>query len=173
MGVRSFLKGKMDKHGGAAGLVKAVATKPARMARGESTAAASRTTDLPKPGADGFLAVCKIDELKDGQPRTFDVRGATVAVFRTPKGLFAIDNACVHEDGPLGEGKVDGVIVTCPYHDWRYDVTSGQCLSEPERNVACFSVKDREGFVWVGAITRPGSDARGGEHDDGLKVKPI
>lgn len=123
------------------------------------------------PDADGFQAVLTSDALRMGQPRTVGVGGATVAVFRAEGGVYAIDNACVHEDGPLGEGTQAGLVITCPYHDWRYDIRTGQCLSEPTRRVACYAVKESGGYIWVGRKTAEGSGDRGGEHDDGLRVR--
>jgi nitrite reductase/ring-hydroxylating ferredoxin subunit len=96
-----------------------------------------------------------------------------VAVFRLEGGLYAIDDACTHEDGPLGEGDVVGTVVTCPYHDWRFDVSTGECLSYQNRHVACYEVKEHGGIIWVGKRTRDGSLERGGQHDDGLNTPEI
>ena len=69
---------------------------------------------------------------------------------------------------PLGEGDVSGTVVTCPYHDWRFDLTNGECLSKKDRHVACYAVREDDEFIWVGKRRREASGARGGEHDDGL-----
>ena len=63
-----------------------------------------------------------------------------------------------------------GGVVTCPYHDWRYDLATGACLSEPSRPVSCFAIREERALVWVGPRSRQGTEARGGEHDDGLKT---
>lgn len=110
-------------------------------------------------------AACWAEDL----PRTVVHRGEAVAVFKTPQGLFAIDAACVHEDGPLGEGSVEGTVVTCPYHDWRFDLKDGRCLSHEGRRVGCWAVSERLGAIYVGNRKSASSDERGGEHDDGLK----
>ena len=123
---------------------------------------------LPPPDADGFVAIAPVAEVALGSARQAAVGASTVAVFRTEDGLFAVDNACLHEDGPLGEGRITGNIVTCPYHDWRYDVRDGSCLSRKGRKLATYEVRDRDGFVWVGPAKTGGTKARGGEHDDGL-----
>ncbi len=54
---------------------------------------------------------------------------AAVAVFSVDGVLHAISNECGHQGGPLGEGKLEGFAVTCPWHQWRFDVTTGHCLS--------------------------------------------
>jgi nitrite reductase/ring-hydroxylating ferredoxin subunit len=183
MGVRSFLKGKVDKHGGVVGAAKAAIAKPVTMMSGGAgtrSAAPSAEADaralqklyanLPKDAdADGFRAVAPAGVVTVGKPGQFDVDGHTVAIFRNDDGLYAIDNACLHEDGPLGEGRQDGFIVTCAYHDWRYDVRTGACLTHKARKLATWEVREKNATIWVGPMRSRSSEDRGGEHDDGLK----
>ena len=162
MGLRSRLKARIKNLLGQQG--------PAEAAPSLREALA----DLPKePDADGYYAVAPSAVLAEGQGNTFARDGHGVAVFRLGGRLFAIDDACTHEDGPLGEGDVSGDVVTCPYHDWRFDVTTGECLSQEDRHVSCFAVRERDGYIWVGPRTRQGSAERGGLHDDGLNSPQI
>ncbi len=124
---------------------------------------------LPKdPDPEGFTAVLRLDDLPPGHGRTVSVGNTAVAVFHIEDRFYAIDDACTHEDAPLGEGTVQGTTVVCPYHDWVYDIPTGACQTEPTRPVGCFSTKTHDGFVWVGPRTSDGTDDRGGEHADGL-----
>lgn len=53
-----------------------------------------------------------------------------LALFKTESGFHAIDGVCAHAGGPVGKGTLNGVIVTCPWHGWQYDVTTGKhCLN--------------------------------------------
>jgi nitrite reductase/ring-hydroxylating ferredoxin subunit len=115
-------------------------------------------------------AVAAAAAVREGKAGTYAHGGFNVAVFRHAGRLFAIDNACAHEDGPIGEGDIEGNCVRCPYHDWQYDFTTGACITDPDRARATFEVAEREGQILLGAQLTPGSDARGGEHDDGLEV---
>jgi nitrite reductase/ring-hydroxylating ferredoxin subunit len=54
-----------------------------------------------------------------------------VAVFNVGGTIHAIGGACTHRGGPLGEGRLDGAIVTCPWHGSRFDVTTGAVLGPP------------------------------------------
>lgn len=138
---------------------------------GEPERGARPTAEMPSaPDAEGSRAVAPVSAVAEGRAGTYQAGEYVVAVFRVEGRLYAIDSACVHEDGPLGEGSLAGAVVTCPYHDWRFDVRSGACLTEPSRAVACYAVKESGGYIWVGKRTREGSRIRGGEHDDGLKV---
>jgi nitrite reductase/ring-hydroxylating ferredoxin subunit len=64
-----------------------------------------------------------------------------LALFNVDGRYYAIDNACVHQGGPLGEGTLDGSIVTCPWHGWRYDVRTGENPLDDRFRVACFPVR--------------------------------
>jgi len=115
-------------------------------------------------------AVAWSERVTDTKSAEVVVDGVGVAVFRVNGRLHAIDNACTHEDGPLGEGSVEGGVVTCPYHDWRFDIASGECLSHDNRAVGCWAVEERDGAIYVTGRTSQGSTERGGAHNDGLEV---
>lgn len=176
MGLRDFLKQKREEHGGLRRFAKSIVAgapseRPAQATPpGRSTPSRAEVTLPTAPDAEGYLAVAASADVADGQGQTVAVQGEPVAIFRVGDALYAIDNTCVHEDGPLGEGHVEGGVVVCPYHDWRYELSSGKCLSEPGRAVGCFAIRERDGFVWVGKRRSASSSDRGGAHDDGMQV---
>ena len=88
-----------------------------------------------------FVRVAKKSEIPPGQGRMFDVGGKQVAIFNVAGKLHAIDNVCEHQGGPLAEGDLEGCVVTCPWHGWTYDVTSGQSPDDPDTRVARFDVR--------------------------------
>lgn len=56
--------------------------------------------------------------------------GRVVALFNVDGEFHALDGVCPHAGGPLGEGTLKGTIVTCPWHGWQFDVTTGRhCLT--------------------------------------------
>jgi nitrite reductase/ring-hydroxylating ferredoxin subunit len=107
-----------------------------------------------------------------GRPATFANPSGTgaVSVFAHEGSLYAIDDACTHEDGPLGEGEVRGTCVVCPYHDWEYDYTTGACLTDPSRPLATWHVRAEGGRIWLGPRRSAGTNARGGDHNDGKET---
>ena len=69
--------------------------------------------------------------------KEFAVRGRIVALFNVAGTFYAMDGVCPHAGGPLGEGVLTGRVVTCPWHGWQFDVTSGQhCLNANLRHQA-------------------------------------
>lgn len=159
MGFRSFIKRKVGDR-----------------VRGDTSATpATAAVVLPTtPSADGFIAVARESEVPVNSGRTVVAGDEAVAVFHAASGWYAIDDACTHEDAPLGEGALEGDVVVCPYHDWRYDLRTGACHTDPARPVGCFAIRVVNGVVWVGPRTSDGTAERGGDHDDGLKTtEPI
>ena len=88
-----------------------------------------------------FVKVCKTSDIPAGSGKTVDLKGKPVAVFNVEGTFCAISDTCVHRGGPLGEGELEGKIVTCPWHGWRYDVTTGINEMNPSVSVKKFQVK--------------------------------
>jgi nitrite reductase (NADH) small subunit len=97
----------------------------------------------------GKTRVAEAGDLADGQGRVVDVAGRTLAIFNVGGTFYAIDNVCPHRGGPLGEGDVEGAIVVCPWHGWRWDVTTGANANNPAVRVACYPVTVEQGAVFV------------------------
>jgi nitrite reductase (NADH) small subunit len=88
-----------------------------------------------------FVRVTGTTDVKSGQGIVVEVNGKTLAVFNVDGAFHAIDNTCIHRGGPLGEGNLEGSVVTCPWHGWQYDVITGACVANPEAKVERFEVK--------------------------------
>ncbi len=98
----------------------------------------------------GTLAkIADKSELQPGEAKVIEVQGKTLALFNVDGRFYALDNTCLHRGGPLGEGELEGPVVTCPWHGWRWDVTSGANTNNPAVKVACFPVKVEGTSVFV------------------------
>ena len=80
-------------------------------------------------------------EIQPGTGKVVEVNGKTIAVFNCEGTFYAIDNTCKHRGGPLGEGSLSGTTVTCPWHGWEYDVSTGKCQLDSSIQVQTFDVK--------------------------------
>jgi nitrite reductase/ring-hydroxylating ferredoxin subunit len=88
-----------------------------------------------------FVRVATVADIPEGQGRMFDVNGRSIAIFNVAGQFHCIDNLCEHQQGPLAEGELEGCVVTCPWHGWTYDVTSGESPDDPDTRVECFALK--------------------------------
>jgi NAD(P)H-dependent nitrite reductase small subunit len=93
--------------------------------------------------------VAKVSDVPPSTGRVVEVGRQTLALFNVEGRFFAIDNTCPHRGGPLGDGDLEGTVVMCPWHAWRWDVTSGANVNNPAVRIACFPVTVDNGEVFV------------------------
>ena len=93
--------------------------------------------DIPQLGSRVIQVENKADTMK-------------IAVFRTASDeVFAMKDECPHKKGPLSQGIVHGTSVTCPLHNWRIDLASGEALGPDEGCTNVFPVKVENGLVFI------------------------
>lgn len=87
------------------------------------------------------IKVASISELSVGSSKTVEVQGKVIALFNVGGKIYALDNTCLHQGGPLGEGRLEGEVVTCPWHMWEFNVRTGEKVGEPSLRVATYPVQ--------------------------------
>ena len=99
-----------------------------------------------------WIRVGRLDDLSPGQVRTLDAEDQPVAVCRATDGqVYAVEDVCTHDDGPLGEGQLDGFQIECPWHGARFDIRTGQVLCMPAVvDIRTFPVRVEDGEIFVG-----------------------
>jgi len=79
-----------------------------------------------------------------------EIDGRCLAVFRVRAGgVFAIDNACPHRDGPLAWGDLRESTVYCPVHAWPFDLATGRCRDVPGAAVRTYPARVEGDSVWI------------------------
>lgn len=77
-----------------------------------------------------------VDDLDDGQCKTAKTAdGLTVAVYNVGGDYYATDCDCPHQGASLGDGALEGDVVTCGWHGWEFNVKTGECLNVPDQEV--------------------------------------
>ena len=94
-----------------------------------------------------FIKVASTQEIPQGTGRIVDVNGIWIAVFNVEGTFYALDNACPHAGGPLGEGKLCGTEVECPWHGWKFSIVSGERVGNPNFQVPRCEVRVVNGQV--------------------------
>ncbi|MFQ5777009.1 MAG: Rieske (2Fe-2S) protein [Terriglobia bacterium] len=97
-----------------------------------------------------YIKVAKVNEMPPGTAREFHANGKVIALFNVNGAFHAIDNTCLHRGGPLGQGALEGEVVTCPWHGWQYNVTSGESVFNEQIKVASYEVKVEGDDIVVG-----------------------
>ena len=88
-----------------------------------------------------FAKVATLKELPPGSAKAVEVGGKAVALYNLEGTVFATGNTCPHRGGPLGEGELEGEVITCPWHGFQYEVKTGKCLTNPTLEISCHAVR--------------------------------
>ena len=120
-----------------------------------------------KPMPD-WVSIAKESAIAANAGATFFVDDVEVAVFRSEDQFFAIEGRCPHKGASLGNGTVDGCAVTCPWHDWKFDLKTGEGLTNPSSPVAVLAVRVTDGSVEIDRETLPQKTSLTTNADDGI-----
>ncbi len=103
-------------------------------------------------GSADWLDIGPVDQLPTLGARTLPVQGGEeIAIFRTANGgVYALVNKCPHKQGPLSQGIVHDTSVTCPLHNWRISLVTGEALGEDKGCVPVIPVKIDGGRILIG-----------------------
>ena len=110
-----------------------------------------------------FVSVAKVGDIPEGQGRSYPVDGAMVGVFLVDGEYHAINDSCPHMGASLASGYVEEGAVTCPWHAWRFSVTDGTWLDNPQSKLrtSCYDVRVQDGDIQV----RPASESESAASD--------
>ena len=79
-----------------------------------------------------YVKVGETSEVPLGTMKLFAAEGREILVVNVNGSLYAIGGKCSHMGGDLSQGKLQGIIVTCPRHSSRFDVTKGKAIFGPK-----------------------------------------
>jgi nitrite reductase/ring-hydroxylating ferredoxin subunit len=96
-----------------------------------------------------YVEAGRLDQVPPGKGTTFTVAGKELALFNVDGTIYAIDDSCLHHGVSLGTSTIQGKIVTCRGHGWKYDVTTGSTLNAPGYGVTSYPVRIEEGKIMV------------------------
>lgn len=91
----------------------------------------------------------KVSELPPGSSLEKRILARRVAVFNVDGELFGIESDCKHMKASLRKGKVEGFVVTCPWHSWKYNLKTGQCLTVDKFKLKTYQVEVENGDIFV------------------------
>jgi methionine sulfoxide reductase heme-binding subunit len=116
---------------------------------------ARRDVDLVLASAAGFVDVCAAVDIAENRGRAVCLGEERVAIFRYDGKVSAVSNVCKHQNGPLGEGKIVGGCIVCPWHGYEYEPASGRAPAPFTERLATFSVRVIRGRVLVNPMPHP------------------
>ena len=78
-----------------------------------------------------FIPVAKFSSLADPGRQLVEVDDRLIVLFRLGNDVFALDDVCTHDGGPLGEGELEDHTIACPRHGAKFDIRNGKALTMP------------------------------------------
>jgi len=102
--------------------------------------------------AKGWVSGPTVDEVEVGKPFRMDIDdGTSVVIFNIDNQIHAYRNMCAHQGLPIDGGLMDAEAktITCPYHGFCFDATSGECLTAPQAQLEPFPVRIEDGVIQV------------------------
>lgn len=106
--------------------------------------------------------VADVDELDPGDRKHVDIGGTEITILNVDGTYYAVENYCPHMGGPVGNGPLstgpDGDIIMCPFHEWRFDLETGDVVFPGKKRVMRYDVSLEQYEVDVRA-----------DEDDGLE----
>lgn len=96
-----------------------------------------------------WIEVAAVEDVPPETGREFTVGDRIVAIFQVAGSFHAMDGICAHAGGPVADGQLTGCIVTCPWHGWQYDVTTGAMCLNSQIRLQAFPVQISAGKILV------------------------
>jgi nitrite reductase/ring-hydroxylating ferredoxin subunit len=109
--------------------------------------------------ASNWVRATAVDDIRVGGARSFAYLDKRIALFRTPGGVFASDNRCPHQGYALVRGDVKDGVLTCAWHNWKFELGTGTCRYGGE-NIRTYPVQIRDGQVFVDIADPPADSIR-------------
>jgi toluene monooxygenase system ferredoxin subunit len=96
-----------------------------------------------------FTRVAAFSELWNGERRCFTLDGRQVFLIKLDDRVYAYENRCAHRELPIGTGRLEGFVLTCPVHEWQYDIRTGRGVNPDGARLRSFPIKVENDEVFV------------------------
>ena len=98
-----------------------------------------------------YVEIAPISELPNGERLFVEVSDKPIVIFNIAGQLFAIGDVCTHDNGPLGDGMLEGFNIVCPRHGAEFDVRTGKVLELPAVvDIPAYPIQVRDGNIYLG-----------------------
>ncbi|HQM38381.1 MAG TPA: Rieske (2Fe-2S) protein [Candidatus Bipolaricaulis anaerobius] len=96
-----------------------------------------------------WTVVAEADAIGEGELRAVSVAGLPILLVRRQGRAYALDERCPHLGCSLARGTLEGYILKCPCHDWRFDIRTGEFLAAPEIRLPTYPVREAAGKLFI------------------------
>ena len=98
-----------------------------------------------------YVEIAPVGELPSGERMFVEIEGKPIVIFNIAGSYFSIADVCSHDDGPVGEGQIEGFNITCPRHGAQFDVRTGKVTQMPAVvDIPAYPVRIVDGMIQLG-----------------------
>ena len=98
-----------------------------------------------------FVEIAPVSELPNGERLFIEVGDRSIVIFNIAGQYFAIGDVCTHDDGPVGEGNIEGFNIVCPRHGAEFDIRTGKAVQMPAVvDIPAYPVRVVDGMIQIG-----------------------
>ena len=98
-----------------------------------------------------YVDIVPASELPSGERLFVEIEGLPIVIFNIAGQFYAIADVCSHDDGPVGEGDLEGYCIVCPRHGAEFDVRTGKVISMPAVvDIPAYPVRVVDGIIQIG-----------------------
>jgi 3-phenylpropionate/trans-cinnamate dioxygenase ferredoxin component len=98
-----------------------------------------------------YVEIAPAEQLPEGERMFIDVEARQIVIFKLAGKLFAIGDVCSHDNGPVGDGEIEGEEIICPRHGGRFDIATGKATSLPAVvDIPSYPVRVVDGMIQLG-----------------------
>lgn len=98
-----------------------------------------------------FIPVADVGDLPPGERLFLEIDGQPIVIFNLAGDYYAIADLCSHDNGPVGEGELEGFEIICPRHGARFDIRDGRVLALPAvEDIPAYPVRLNDGMIEIG-----------------------
>jgi len=98
-----------------------------------------------------FVRIVKTGDLPEGERLILEINNLPLVIFNVGGELLATGDLCSHDEGPIGDGDIDGDQIVCPRHGARFDIHTGKALTLPAvEGIPVYPIQVVDDFIEIG-----------------------
>jgi len=98
-----------------------------------------------------FYKVVEIQDFPENERLFIEIKGLPIVLYSLNGDYFATGDVCSHDNGPIGEGRIEGLELICPRHGARFDIRTGKVTRLPAtKDIPSYPVKIVDNYICVG-----------------------
>jgi len=100
-----------------------------------------------------FVQVAPLEDIPNGERLFVEIDEKKIVIFNLGGDLYALGDVCSHDNGPVGDGEIEGMDIICPRHGARFDIRTGEALLLPAAiDIPAYPVRVVDGMIEVGIV---------------------